>query len=195
MNLSPVALIVSLIVSLIFIFVVLAVAMAVLAVSGGPGQCTPGGGAITIDAANAAAFKQKWDALDAALNTGSPSSATFNESEVSSRADQFIDDETDGRFKDVRICLHDSKGEGSATLDLFAGLEAEVKVTGTMDLTGAHPVAKIDDIEVGNVPGFVTGLVEGVVEDAIKEALNKIDLKHTYTPAIAEGSAQVDGQP
>lgn len=64
-----------------------------------------------------------------------------------------------------------------------------------MDLSGDHPVAKIDDIEIGNVPGFITGAIEGFVEDAVDEALEEIDLKHTYTPTLMEGDARIDGQP
>jgi hypothetical protein len=41
-----------------------------LAATGGPGSCTPGGGPTTIDAANAAGFRGKWNVLSAALDGG-----------------------------------------------------------------------------------------------------------------------------
>jgi hypothetical protein len=56
-------------------------------------------------------------------------------------------------------------------------------------------VAQIDDIEAGNVPGWLTGAIEGFVEDAIENQLDDIDLEHTYTPTLTEGNAKIDGQP
>ena len=167
----------------------------ILAFSGGPGDCTPGGGPITVSGANAQAFQDKWDAFDAQLDGGAPSSVTFNESEISSRADQYITDETDVDFKNVRVCIHDGFGEGTGTLGVLLGVDTKVKIKGTMDLSGDHPVAKIDDIEIGNVPGFITGAIEGLVEDAVDEVVKEIDLKHTYTPTLTEGDARIDGQP
>ena len=167
----------------------------ILAFSGGPGPCTPGGGPITINAANADGFQQKWDGFDAVLDGASPSSASFDESEVTSRADQYFRDETDVDFVDIRICIHDGFGEATAKLEAILGLDTEVKVTGTVDLTGDTPVAQIDDIEIGNVPGFITNAIEGFVEDAVDEALEDIDLSHTYTPTLTEGNAQIDGVP
>ncbi len=167
----------------------------ILAFSGGPGPCTPGGGPITVNAANADGFQQKWDAFDVILDGGSPSSVTFNESEVTSRADQYIRDETDVDFKDIRICIHDGIGEATGSLEAILGLDTDVKISGTLDLSGDTPVAKIDDIDIGNVPGFITDAIEGFVDDAIAEALEDIDLKHTYTPTLTEGNAQIDGVP
>ena len=180
---------------ILIVVVVFAGVNALLAFTGGPGPCTPGGGAITIDAANATAFQTKWDGFDAVLDGGSPSSATFNESEISSRADQYIRDETDAGFENVRICIHNGFGEATGTLDVFLGIKTDVKITGTMDLTGDSPKANIQDIEIGNVPGFVTDTIEGLVEDAVEDGLNDINLKHTYTPTLTEGEAKIDGQP
>ena len=64
-----------------------------------------------------------------------------------------------------------------------------------MDLTGTHPVAKIDDIEVGNVPDFLVDVVKGLVEDAIDEETGKVDLDHPMTPTLTEGDAKLDGTP
>ncbi len=192
---SPLGLAVGAIVTVATAAVIFAGVNVILAFSGGPGDCTPGGGTITVSDANATAFQVKWDAFDAQLDGGAPSSVPFNETEVSSRAHQFIRDETDVDFEDVRVCIHDGFGEATGRLEAFLGLETKVKIKGTMDLSGDHPVAKIDDIEIGNVPGFVTGAIEGFVEEAVDEALEEIDLKHTYTPTLMEGEAQIDGQP
>jgi len=192
---SPLGIAVGAIVAVVGAAVIFAGVNVILAFSGGPGDCTPGGGTITVSDANAQAFQDKWDAFDAILDGGSPSSVTFNESEVTSRADQYIRDETDVDFEDVRVCIHDGFGEATGTLGVLLGVDTKVKIKGTMDLSGDHPVAKIDDIEIGNVPGFITDAIEGLVEDAVEEALEEIELKHTYTPTLTEGEAQIDGQP
>jgi hypothetical protein len=184
------AIIVILIAAVIFVGV-----NVILAFSGGPDPCTPGGGPITVNAANADGFQQKWDAFDVILDGGSPSSVTFNESEVTSRADQYIRDETDVDLKDIRICIHDGVGEATGSLEAILGLDTDVKISGTLDLSGDHPVAVDVDIDIGNVPGFVTNAIEGFVEDAVDEALKDIDLSHTYTPILTEGNAQIDGVP
>ncbi len=95
---------------LVIAIVTFGIAITILAFSNGPGACTPGGDIILVNAANADTFDQKWDALDAALDGGSPSSATFNEIEISSRADQYFRKEKALDFGDVRVCIYDGYG-------------------------------------------------------------------------------------
>jgi hypothetical protein len=192
---SPLGKVVGLILTIIVAALVFAGVNVILAFSGGPGPCTPGGGPITVSDANATAFQQKWDNFDAALDGGTPSIVPFTESELTSRANQYVTGETEVDFEDIRVCIHDGFGEATAKLTTILGLDTKVKIKGTLDLTGDAPEAKIDDIEIGNVPGFVTGLVEGLVEDAVDEALENIDLKHTYAPELTDGQAQINGQP
>ena len=184
------AIIVILIAAVIFVGV-----NVILAFSGGPGSCTPGGGPITVDTANADGFQQKWDGFDAVLDGGSPSFASFNESELTSRADRYFRDETDVDFMDVHICINDGFGEITGKLEAILGLETKVKLKGSLDLSGDHPEALDLEIDIGNVPGFITSAIEGFVEDAVDEALEDIDLSHTYTPTLTEGNAQIDGVP
>ncbi|MCH7578564.1 MAG: hypothetical protein IH822_12380, partial [Chloroflexi bacterium] len=92
---SPLAIALTAILVLVIAAVIFAGVNAILSFSGGPSPCTPGGGPITVNATNAGGFQQKWDGFDAVLDGGSPSSASFDESEVTSRADQYISDETD----------------------------------------------------------------------------------------------------
>ncbi len=192
---SPLGIAITAIIVIVIAAVIFAGVNVILAFSGGPGPCTAGNSPITVDAANASTFQQKWDAFDAVLDGASPSTESFDESEVTSRADQYISDETDVDFEDIRICIHDGFGEATGSLEAILGLETDVKISGTLDLTGDTPVAQIDDIEIGNVPGFITNAIEGFVEDAVDEALENIDLKHTYTPTLTEGNAQIDGVP
>ena len=192
---SPLGIIVGAVFGLVFIVIVFVVVVGALAFTGGPGDCTPGGGPIEVSAANSEAFQQKWDGLDATLDGGSPASVTFTESEIASRADQFLTVEEDTDFSDVLICIHEGFGEGTAKVSGFLGLDVRARVKGNVDLSGDHPVAQIDDIEVGNVPGFLVDPFENLVEDAIDEALDGVNLKHTYAPALSEGQAQIDGTP
>jgi hypothetical protein len=178
---------------LVLLAVAFVVVLGVLAATGGPGACTPGDGAITVDAANSASFQQKWDALSATLDGGASGSANFNESELSSRADTFLKQHDVG-FHDSRVCIHSGSGEGSATFS-FLSFDVKVKVRGTVDLSGRHPKTKIDGMDIGNVPGFLTGPVEKVVDRAIDSALNDVNLKHRYTSALTPGQAAVNGVP
>ena len=192
---SPLGIALTAIIVILIAAVIFVGANVLLAFSGGPGPCTPGGDPITVNAANADGFQQKWDGFDAVLDGASPSSVSFDESEVTSRADQYIRDEADVDFNDIRICIHDGSGEATGSLEAILGLDTNVKISGTLDLSGDTPVAQIDDIEIGNVPGFITNAIEGFIEDAVDEALEDIDLKHTYTPTLTEGEAQIDGLP
>ena len=180
----------SLIVLLVVLFFVIT---SLFLITGGPSQCTPGDGAITVDSANAKSFKTKWDALDASLSAGTPAGASFSESELSSRAQEFVD-ESNAPFKDVRICIHNGYGEGTADLSVI-GIGVKFKVKGSVDLSGTHPKAHIDDIEAGSVPGFIVGAIDRLIKNAVGSALDDIDLKHKYTPTLTDGSAKIDGQP
>lgn len=183
--------------TLVVAVVIFGLVMTVLAFSNGPGQCTPGGGPITVSAANAEKFDQKWDDLDAVLDGGSPSSVTFNESELSSRADEYFREEQALDFRDIRVCIHDGYGEVTGALDAILGLQVEIKLKGTMDLTGDAPKTEIDDIEFGRVPGWFVDTTDAIfgAEDDIDEALEDIELKHTYTPTLTEGQVRIDGVP
>lgn len=190
---SPIGWLIGLFSSFILILVLVVLVTGVLAYTGGPGDCTPGGGAIEISDAQAASFDTKWDQLDASLDGGAATAISLTESELSSRADQYIRDHS-GDISDVRVCVHDGQGEVTGKVDAFLG-SIKFKAKGSVDLTGGHPEAHFDDIEVGNVPGAVLGLLEGIVEDAIQELLDDINLSHTYTPSLSEGSAAIQGTP
>jgi hypothetical protein len=190
---SPLGMILGLISSLLTLLVLIVLITGVLAYTGGPGACTPGGGAIEISDAQAASFDQKWDQLDASLDGGAPTAISLTESEISSRAAQYIRDHS-GDISDVRVCVHDGQGEVTGKVDALLG-KIKFKAAGTVDLTSGHPVAEFDDISVGNVPGFILGLFEGIVESAIEELLEDIGLSHTYTPGLSGGSAEIQGTP
>jgi hypothetical protein len=190
---SPLGIITGLLTTLVLIAVILVVVTGALAFTGGPGACTPGGGAIDISDAQSQSFTQKWDQLDASLDAGNATSISLSESEISSRADRYIRDKG-GDVSDVRVCIHNGFGEVTGKVDASVA-EAKFKVKGTVDLTGDHPNANFDDIEVGNIPSAVIGPFENLVEDAIQELLDDINLKHSYTPTLQEGSVTIQGTP
>ncbi len=178
---------------LIAVFLVLAAANLVLVFAASPGRCNPGGGTVSIGATNATAFQSKWDQYNQALNSG-PASVTFNESEITSRAEQYLED-NDSPVKDILICLHTGFGEASGSLDTPLGINADVRIKGNLDLTGDHPKANIDKIQVGGIPEFLTDSVKGFLEDLIESQLDDINLKHDHTATLGEGSAQLNGIP
>jgi hypothetical protein len=191
---SPLGIIIGIITSLVMILVVLVLITGALAVTGGPSACTPGGTApIENTPENAAAFDTKWDQMDAQLDGGTPASVTLTESEITSRANTFID-EQGGDIADVQVCIYDGSGAATGEVDLLVG-SAKFKVTGTVTLTGEHPVAEFDDVEIGNIPGAIVDPLTGTVEDAIQELLDDITLKHTYTVELQPGQAVISGTP
>jgi hypothetical protein len=179
--------------SLVLLAVVFAGVLVALAATGGPGTCTPGGGPTVIDAAGVTSFSAKWTALSASLDSGAPATAAFTESEISSRADEYLK-EKNAPLKDPRVCLHDGSAEGTGTFS-FLGFHAKLKIKGTLQLTGAHPQAKISSIEIGNIPSFLTSPAEKLVNSALDDALNGVDLDHKYAPAFTNGQATVAGTP
>ena len=164
-----------------------------LAVTGGPEECGAGGGTIVISDANAESFHEKWDAFDATLDGGSPASMTLNESEINSRVHAW--NEEKDIFEEIRVCIHDGYGEATGTLDGAGIVDGEFKLTGTVQLTGEHPVVDIYNIDLGNVPDPLLASLEDPAEGPIEEALQKVDLDHDYTVTYAEGEVRIDGRP
>ena len=187
---SPLRFIFGLFGTLLFLLLIIVACTAVLAFTGGPSPCTPGDGPITISAANATGFDTKWDGFNATLDGGSAAAVNFKESEISS----FVDREVGSPFSGPRVCIHKDYGEGTATFKVL-GFDAKIKVKGNMDLSGAHPVANIDSIEVGNVPSLLVDVVKGLVQSAIDDQTNDVDLHHRMTPTLTEGNAKLDGTP
>jgi hypothetical protein len=162
-----------------------------LAVTGGPEDCQPGGGAIVVSDANAEIFDEKWDLFQTALDGGSPASVTFSESEVTSRVNAWNDEKD--IFDVVQVCIHDGYGEATGTLD-GAVVDAKFKITGRVELVDEHPAVHVDDIDLGNVPGPLVGTVEDLAEDPIEDVLG-VDLSHEYVVAYTEGEVRIDGLP
>lgn len=190
---SVLGIISGIILSLLLVVVLFGVVTTALMATGGPDPCEPGGEEIVINQANSDAFQDKWDAFELSLDNGGAATVTFTESEISSRAEAWVNEE-DAPFEDIRVCLHQDAGEGTATVKVF-GLDVNVLVKGTLDLSGDQPEASIDDIEVGNVPGFMMRPVEEIVERAIEEGMADLEIEHNLTIDINDGEVVLSGTP
>lgn len=170
---------------------------AALIIIGGPGSCSPGGGPITLSPSNARAFDQKWESFTALLESGSAASVTFSESEVTSRADQFVNEQKDGVFQDIRVCFHEGYGQASGKLAAL-GIEVEVRLKGSIDFSQSPALADIQEIELGSVPGFMIDLAEVAGADAnnaVNKILAELNITRSYTLTFSEGEIQIEGQP
>ena len=167
-----------------------------LAISGGPDDCTPGGGPIVVSDALSDAFQQKWDQFDATLDAGSPASVTFNESEVTSRAVNWINNEGGPDFDNAQVCIHDGFGEATGTLNGPGFLDVKFMIRGTVELVDDRLFTVIEDVDIGNIPDPLTSWFEGQADGPIEEGLDNLGLEpHTYTVILTEGSVTVEGQP
>ena len=182
--------------SIIILTVALGGVLGGLAITGGPADCQPGGGSIVVSDALSETFQQKWDAFDATLDAGSPASVTFSESEVTSRAVNWINNEGGPDFDDAQICIHDGYGEATGTLRSWGIFDVKFKLRGTVELSGNRLLTDIEDIDIGNVPDPLHLWLEGQLEDPIEEGLDNLGLEpHTYTVILTEGSVTVEGRP
>jgi len=152
------------------------------------------------DPGAAASFQETWDSLLAQALTGQTAlTAAFNESQVTSRAQQYLD-ARDAPLEDIAICFHEGEAEARARtgvphasdLPLFGSIfEADVKIRGTIDLTGGYPRLVISDLDADGVPGTLTGRLRHQVEDAVNPRLTDLDLVYEYNVIFTEGAATV----
>jgi hypothetical protein len=177
----------------VLIAVIFGATTAALMTTGGPTGCEPGGGPVTVNQANSDAFKQKWEAFDQTIENGGTATVSFSESEIASRAESWAN-EQDTPFEDIRACIHDGSGEATARLKVL-GFDVKLRIKGTLDLSGDKPKAKIDDISIGNVPGFMIRPAEEIIDRALDEALNDLEIENGYTLTLKNGEAVVDGKP
>ena len=174
---------------------VAAVAFFLLAIVGSPGACDSQGREVIADLSGAASFQEKWDDMNDTLDAGQPSSATFSEGEATSRAQLWVE-QHDAPVSDLKLCFNIDGGSGSAKVDVpfFPG-DVDVLVHGTLDLTGEKPVADIDNVEMGNLPGPAAGIVENFITRLIDNETDDVTLGHDYGIEFGEGEITISGQP
>jgi hypothetical protein len=172
-----------------------AVGFFVVAVVGSPGSCVSDDRPIEVTLENAAAFLAKWDALEAELDAGRPASRVFTESEATSRARAWVEEE-DVPVDDLYLCFDDDGGRASGSVDVpFSPGNIEVLVHGTMLFTGEQPEADIENIEVGGLPGELTDLAENFITGLVDDQTNGVVLEHDYVLTFVEGEMTVSGTP
>jgi hypothetical protein len=139
----------------------------------------------------AAQLDARWDQFSADIKN---QQAVFQatESEVTSRARQYVEDE-DVPVDDVFVYYcDDGKGQLAGRVAV-AGVGANFVATGTLVLGGEKPVVEIDSVDVGNMPGFVADAVLDLLLDADARRLeldeNLVDFN------IADGLAELTGGP
>jgi len=173
------------------LLVVLAVAAAFV---GSPGGCDSAGRQVEVSPALAQQLQAKLDSFDEQLDAGQPASFTFDESEATSRGQEFLD-EKDAPIDDLKVCFNPEGPSASGKVSAVLGLDLDVKVSGNMNLSGEHPRVDDLDIDVGQVPGLITGGLEGLIEDVINDQLDHIDIEHQLSITFGEGTATLSGQP
>ena len=172
-----------------------AVGLFIIAVAGDPGTCEAEGRPIVFSDSAAASYQTAWDGFQATLDSGQAATVTFNETEVSSRAKQWLD-ERDSPITALRICFTEGGATASAELDVpFVPGDVDVLVHGTLILTGGQVEVDIDELEVGGLPGPLNDLVQSFVDDAIADETIDLELERDYQLAFSEGSVTVSGQP
>ena len=193
--LNPFRLIASVLGFIVLATPIAAVAFFFVAIAGSPGTCEDEERPITTSLRLAATFQDKLDDLEATLDIGQSASATFTESEVTSRADLWLKDH-DAPIEEILICFGDGTASASAKIDIpFVPGDIDVLARGTLNLTGSVAEADVQDLEVGGLPGLLTDLVEDFVNKVIEDQTEDLNLDHTYTLLFTEGQVTISGTP
>ena len=174
-----------------FFGAVVLVALSVfLVVTGSPDTCsdreiTP------ISEAVAAQLDDRWDQFSADI-AAAASSIDVTESEATSRARQYIEDE-DVPVDDLRVYFCDD-GTGQLAGQIEAlGIDIDFVVTGHLEISGDQPVAELDSIDIGNMPGFVADTVFGIL---LNDDARTLELDENLLGSeISDGLIRINGGP
>ncbi|MDP9237057.1 MAG: hypothetical protein M3P30_06610 [Chloroflexota bacterium] len=178
----------------LFVLPTLLVAVALLlAFKGSPGECSAGRQVIT-SAALSQSYEQHWLQFQAQLTSGRPASLTVNDSEATSRTQDFLAT-TGAPVHDVRLCFVPGGADVNGTISTPFGANIDVRLKGSADLSGQHPRANIDSIKIGGLPSFVTRPFTGLVTRMVDDQTNRVELDHRLSVQIAEGQAEISGEP
>ncbi len=191
---SPFRLVLAAVGGILGVVVLLVVLIVLAAFVSSPGECDSGNREVEVSFALAQQLQDKLDQFDEQLDAGQAASFTFDESEATSRGREFLEDKN-APIEDLKVCFNPQGPSASGKLSAVLGLDARVKVSGDLDLSGEHPRVDDLDIDVGSVPGFITGGIEGIVKDVINDQLDHIDVEHKLTITFGEGTATLSGQP
>ncbi len=150
---------------------------------------------VTSTEALAQQWQERWEAVPALILSGQAPEIAFDESEVTSRANQFLR-EKDAPVKDVLVCFHAGSAEATAKADIpvvsdlpiIGGVfGARVRVAGAADLSGPHPYIELQEIDAGRLPGPATDALRDRLQDEINSRLDGLTLDYPYAVTFSEG--------
>ena len=162
----------------------------VLIFTGTPQACVDR--VVTVSPAASQALEVKWDAFSAAI-ASAPGSVTFDETEVTSRGVEYLD-EKDVPLDELQVYFcPQGYAEATGKMDVL-GQTASVLIRGTLDLSGPTPVIDVQSVKAGNLPG---GIATTVVNQILDQAgVKELDLDENLTGiAYVDGQATLDGAP
>lgn len=160
---------------------------------------SPGLRDVTTDPSLAQKWQERWDSFLYQVETGQGIGVTFEESEMTSRATQWLAAE-DIPLKRVTICFYDGEAEARATAEvpvvsdipLLGGVfETEVRARGAIDMSGEHPRIDITELDAGALPGLAASLVEDDLEGLVNDQLAELTLSRVYDVTFRETQAEI----
>ena len=166
------------------IVIIAAIVVVALTFTGSPSACSDR----NIDVSEPARVRlaDKWETFEEEAAQRS-ATVTFDESEVTSRAVKWGDDEGIG-LDNIRVYLcQDGYAEATATFT-GPGPNIDILARGTLDLTGARPVIDVQDVKIGNLPGFVP---LDVALDFVDDEDKTLDILSVRLTSISFGDGDV----
>ena len=162
----------------------------ILVFTGNPQPCADR--EIPVSPGAAQALDDKWDVFSDQIAAG-PGFVTYTETEVTSRGVRYLDD-NDVPLDNLQVYLcPQGYGEATGTMSV-AGIDANVLIRGTLDLSGDQPQLDIESVEAGNLPGAVaTRLVNQILD---RGGVKTIDVDENLTSIdIGDGEVTLGGGP
>jgi hypothetical protein len=170
-----------------FVAIVAVVVGGLLVVTGSPDTCSDR--EVPVSEVIAAELDERWDQFSTDI-AAAAASIDITESEATSRARQYIEDE-DVPMEDLRVYFcNDGKGQLAGKVKTIG---VDFVVTGHLDLSGEHPVVELDSIDVGNMPDFVADRVFDLLLDDDDRTL-ELD-EHLVGSEIIDGLIIISGEP
>lgn len=123
---------------------------------------------------------------------------TLSESEVTSRADELLQD--DLPVDDITVCFHDGYAEAFAhgelpllgSVPVIGGLfDSSVRARGSVGFDGPYALLTISEFDIDDVPGFLDDRLRDQIERETNETLATLPLKFDYRVTFEEGRAIV----
>ena len=164
--------------------------IAALILIGSPKVCADRVIPISAEAVNI--LTSNWDAFKAQAATRQ-AFVTLTETEVTSRAVRWVEDEGI-ELENLQVFLcQGGYAEATATFVGAPGPSVNLLVRGTLELAGERPEIDIQQVGVGNLPGFAP--LEAVL-NFIPEEKKTLDIDVYLTDiSFAEGRVTLEGRP